>query len=142
MSTQHEKDQKIIEDNPGLEPYEYQALGVSDAAYQRLLKEQPEGEKKKGGRPKKESVPAETETPQVKTLQIVQPKAEQVKATPTVTEVNIHDNRAKPNVHQDGKIYSGGQAIVLNTKTGKQFSMSREMAIKKSRNRSYLQIVG
>lgn len=141
MGSITENDQKIIDANPGAEPYELLHMGISDAAYQRLVNEQEQAKKKdKKGKTvnskadAKKDVnpePDKVEAKAVETPKIVAPAP----VSPTI-------KRAQPSTTQPAAIYSGGLALLHDTRTGKTIRMSREKAIRHVRNRPHLKIVG
>lgn len=143
--TQLEKDNKIIADNPGKEPYELVHLGLSDEAYQRLTKEQDKkqkpakAEKKTTGKKSNPApdVPAETVQETV--------QEQQQKALPTI--VVQQEGRAvvtaNPKTDVPATFHrTDGVAIVRDERTGQTSKLNRAMAQRMAQKRPYLKIIG
>ena len=124
--SQVEKDQKLIDDNPGLEPYEYLAMGLSETGYQRLLQDHEGKPKQKGRKPKGE---AKAQTEDVKETKAPTPEIVTQKAAPVVTEIN----KATPKVQPYKSAPAAHGMATVRHKTGKVFKMSRAEAQRKEK---------
>lgn len=140
--TQLEKDNKIIADNPGKEPYELVHLGLSDEAYQRLTKEQDKKQKpakagKKATAKKADPAPeVQEETPEPQ---------EQKKAVPTI--VVQQEGRtvvaAAPKTDVPATFHrTDGIALVRDDRTGQTSKLNRAVAQRMAQKRPYLKIIG
>lgn len=140
--TQLEKDNKIIADNPGKEPYELVHLGLSDEAYQRLTKEQDKkqkpakAEKKATGKKSNPApdVPAESPEPQeqkkaVLTIVVQQEGRAVVTANPK-TDVPATFHR------------TDGVAIVRDERTGQTSKINRAYAQRMAQRNPHIKIIG
>lgn len=140
--TQLEKDNKIIADNPGKEPYELVHLGLSDEAYQRLTKEQDKKQKpakaeKKATAKKADPAPeVQEETPEPQ---------EQKKAVPTI--VVQQEGReviaAAPKTDIPATFHrTDGVALVRDDRTGQTSKLNRAVAQRMAQKRPHIKIIG
>lgn len=140
--TQLEKDNKIIADNPGKEPYELVHLGLSDEAYQRLTKEQ--DKKQKSAKAEKKAT-AKKADPAPEVQEETPEPQEQKKAVPTI--VVQQEGRtvvaAAPKTDIPATFHrTDGVALVRDERTGKTSKINRAYAQRMAQKRPYLKIIG
>jgi hypothetical protein len=132
------RDAKIIKDNPGKSPYELQALGISDKAFEKLMS-QPTTETEILSDPSLEdSSPVdEVQLSSSTTIDQIQPNIP-AQSIPLVPKITTFERSKVATTGQ--KI--GTNQVLIKTPTGKVNPMGREFALKLVAQNSGYTIIG